>query len=201
MVLLQQILRGQTHTSYAIVQSPVLSETQEESLDHKTNEVSITPSSLDVVDRRLTPYRGILSPNISCKCVCHQLRVFCSPQVLTKSFGRVIVGVSGHVFSEPTCNESTCHDKSRYSMIITYFFPSWWIAKAIILTCVRNPYGNPTMGLYVRNLLPEHSPMIRAITSGSVTNLQSIFQNHISTPNDMEEMGWTGLTVGDILQL
>ncbi len=78
---------------------------------------------------------------------------------------------------------------------MAYYFPCWLVAKAIILQCVRLPYGHPSFGLRVRNLIPEHSPVMSAIGSGQPRVLQSVLERRISSPDDMEEMGWTLLTV------
>lgn len=131
----------------------------------------------------------------SCSCSCHKLRYCSSPLVFVKTLGRLVVGVSGYIFNEPICSDATCQDQARYSLTVTYYFPSWLIAKAIILRCTRSPYGEPSIGVHVRSLLPEHSPTIRAITEGQIETLKSLFQERISTPNAMEEMSWTTLTV------
>jgi hypothetical protein len=137
---------------------------------------------------------SILSPSY-CKCQCHNLRVSATPQIFTKTLGRLVIGISGQLSSEPRCNLATCDDQSRYTLTVTYYFPSWWVARAIILRCVQKPCGSPSFSLQTRDILPEHSPLLNAITEGQIDNLRTIFSNRICSPNAMEPMGWTGLTV------
>ena len=130
-----------------------------------------------------------------CPCSCHTTLRYSTCPIRSKVFGNLVIGVSGRVFIDSACDTSHCLDHPHFSMTVAYYFPSWLLAKAIIFQCVRSPYGQPSFGLQVRNLLPEHSQAMRAIERGQPLVLPSMLEDRVSTPNDMEEMGWTLLTV------
>ena len=130
-----------------------------------------------------------------CACGCHSTMQYSTSVITSKVFGSLIIGVSGRIFSRPECDSPNCRDHSHFSITVAYYFPCWFVARAIIVQCVRLPYGHPSFGLRVRNLLPEHSPVMHAIATGQPLVLRSMLENRISSPDDMEEMGWTLLTV------
>lgn len=130
-----------------------------------------------------------------CPCSCHSIMQYSTSTITSKAFGSLIIGVSGRIFSNPVCDSPNCRDHSHFSITVAYYFPCWLVAKAIIFQCVRLPYGHPSFGLKVRNLLPEHSPVMGAISRGQPLILRSMLEDRISSPDDMEEMGWTLLTV------
>jgi hypothetical protein len=154
----------------------------------------IRSNTSEAIDLRHRIRSALLSTSY-CRCQCHNLRVSATPCIFTKTLGRLVIGISGQITSDPICNLATCDDKSRYTLTLTYYFPSWWMARAIILRCVQKPNGSPQFSLQTRELLPEHSPMINAITDGKIQNLRTIFSERVCSPNAMEPMGWTGLTV------
>lgn len=149
---------------------------------------------LESVDLGNRVRNALLSPGY-CKCKCHDLRVSATPRIFTRTLGRLVIGISGQIISDSVCDLATCDDQSRYALTLTYYFPSWFVARAIILRCVQKPYGSPQFSLQTRDLLPEHSPLINAITEGKIENLRTLFSNRDCSPNAMEPMGWTGLTV------
>lgn len=130
-----------------------------------------------------------------CSCSCHSTMHYSTSTITSKVFGSLIIGVSGRIFSNPVCDSPNCRDHSHFSITVAYYFPCWLVAKAIIFQCVRLPYGHPSFGLRVRNLLPEHSPVINAIARGQPLVLRSLLEHRVSSPDDMEEMAWTLLTV------
>lgn len=130
-----------------------------------------------------------------CSCSCHNTMHYSTSTITSKVFGSLVIGVSGRIFSNPVCDSPNCRDHSHFSITVAYYFPCWLVAKAIIFQCVRLPYGHPSFGLRVRNLLPEHSPAMSAIARGQPLVLQSLLEHRVSSPDDMEEMAWTLLTV------
>ena len=132
-----------------------------------------------------------------CPCRCHRTLRYSICPITSKLFGSLIIGVSGRMLSNSACDSLQCRNHPHYSITVAYYFPSWLVAKFIIFHCVRSPYGQPSLGLQVRNLLPEYSQAMGAIFKGQPLLLQSMLEDRSATPNDMEEMGWTLLTVRD----
>lgn len=223
-LLLERILQGQTYMTYRLDQNqlPSIGPTQANAGNFQStastasdvhSQASIsTPTSCTVPVERQSPVFSegskVVPLNQSavralrgneqklrlsvCPCSCHNTM---QSSKSTITLGSLIIGVSGRIFSNPVCDSLNCRDHSHFSITIAYYFPCWLFAKAIIFQCVRLPYGHPSFGLRVRNLLPEHSPVMHAIERGQPLVLRSMLERRISSPDDMEEMGWTLLTV------
>ena len=161
---------------------------------------SVSSEGSEVVPLNQSAIRALRAngrePRLSvCSCSCHSTMHYSTSTITSKLFGSLVIGVSGRIFSNPVCDSPNCRDHSHFSITVAYYFPCWLVAKVIIFQCVRLPYGHPSFGLRVRNLLPEHSPVISAIARGQPLDLRYMLEHRISSPDDMEEMAWTLLTV------
>lgn len=180
--------------SQALISTPASSPISNETQSSVFSEVSeVVPLNQSAV-RALRDNERKLRLSV-CPCTCHSTMQYSTSTITSKAFGSLIIGVSGRIFSNPVCNSPKCRDHSQFSITVAYYFPCWLVAKAIIFQCVRLPCGNPSFGLKVRNLLPEHSPVMGTIERGQPLVLRSILEDRKSSPDDMEEMGWTLLTV------
>lgn len=222
-LLLERILQGQTYMTYRLDQNqlPSIGPTQANAgnfqstastTDDVHSQASIsTPASCTVPLETQSPVLSkgskVVPLNQSavralrgneqklrlsvCPCSCHNTM---QSSKSTITLGSLVIGVSGRIFSNPVCDSPNCRDHSHFSITMAYYFPCWLFAKAIIFQCVRLPYGHPSFGLRVRSLLPEHSPVMHAIERGQPLVLRSMLERRISSPDYMEEMGWTLLT-------
>ena len=133
--------------------------------------------------------------NLMCKCRCHRLKYRSVPLIFTKAFGQSVIGATGHYPYEPTCEGLACRGSPRPRLSVCYYFPSWLLSRIILFASTRIPYGDPSFGLRIRNILPEHSPILGAIKEGLIADIRSIFESRMSSSDDMEPMVWTTLTV------
>ena len=180
--------------SHALISSPATGAIPVETQSSVSSEGSeVVPLNQNVI--RAVSGNGRELRLSVCSCSCHSTIHYSTSTITSKVFGSLIIGVSGRIFSNPVCDSPNCRDHSHFSITVAYYFPCWLVAKAIIFQCVRLPYGHPSFGLRVRNLLPEHSPVISAIARGQALVLRSILEHRLSSPDDMEEMAWTLLTV------
>ena len=204
--LLQHILEGRTYMTCNLDHKGLLPNRSTEA--HTDETPSFTrvngdipcPTGSEIVPLNQSAVQALnrnsRKPRLSiCPCRCH-INMRCSTSAITsKFFGSLVIGIVGRIFGDQACDSPNCRNHPHFSITVAYYFPSWLIAKAIIFQCVRQPYGQPAFGLRVRNLLPEHSPAMRATEGGDPLALRSILEDRISTPNDMEEMAWTLLTI------
>ena len=143
------------------------------------------PESLETRERARSP---------RCKCRCHHLKYRTVPLIFPKAFGNLVIGATGHCPYQPTCKGLACRGFPRPHLSVGYYFPTWLLSQIILFAYTRRPYGNPSFGLHMRNILPEHSPILAAITEGRVADIKSIFESRMASPDDMEPMAWTTLT-------
>lgn len=78
---------------------------------------------------------------------------------------------------------------------MSYIFPSKLLAKAFFLRFVKCPLTRPTPGLYMRGTLSGPSGLLRLIEQDDVGAIQMLFEKRHNTPNDIEPMGFSALTV------
>ena len=186
-------IAGDIH-SHALTSSPTTGsvpvETHSSVLSEGSEVVPLNQSAVRAMRRKRRELRLSV-----CSCSCHSTMHYSTSTITSKVFGNLVIGVSGRILSNPMCDSPNCRDHSHFSITVAYYFPCWLVAKAIIFQCVRLPYGHPSFGLRVRNLLPEHSPVISAIARGQPLVLRSMLEHRVSSPDDMEEMAWTLLTV------
>ena len=136
-----------------------------------------------------------IARNLMCECRYHGLKCRSVPLIFTKAFGQLVFGAIGYCPYKPTCEGLACREPPRPSLSVGYYFPSWLLSQIILFAYPQMPYGNPSFGLRIRNPLPEHPPILGAIKYMRIADVQSIFENRMSSPDDMESMAWTTLMV------
>lgn len=133
--------------------------------------------------------------NLMCECRCHGLKYRSVPLIFTEAFGQFVIGATGHCPYKPICEGLACRGLLSPRLSVGYYFPSWLLSHIILFAYTRMPYGNPSFGLRIRYLLPEHSPIFGAIKEGRIADIQSIFESQMSSLGDREPMVWTTLMV------
>jgi len=123
-------------------------------------------------------------------------RVICRPLFLSHLFGRIVIGVRARTNVRLREGNRNNQHLERRSLIVSYYFPSWLIARQIVLRCNTRPLGSPQASLYMRRLLPADSPLLRAIGVGDVARLQYLLEKGLATPDDIEPLSFSALTVG-----
>ena len=115
--------------------------------------------------------------------------------MLSNVTGRLSVGVTGVASHGSPCASPFCKKTSSWSWTVSYYFPSKLLARAIILKCVKKPMGDPSIGVHTRRTLPDHSSLLQAVERDDSDTLKTLFECRHNTPNDIEPMGFSALTV------
>jgi hypothetical protein len=130
----------------------------------------------------------------SCSCVCHKEAKLRTPKLLERLIGSLFIGYSGLPVLTKDCNEASCHLRAQPSSAITYFFPRWFLARAVAVVMTRTPLAGPVVDLKFQRIVPGDADIFRYAMLGDIEKLESLFINGLASPNDVHaESGVTAI--------
>lgn len=131
-----------------------------------------------------------------CACACHRKQNLRTPAILTKVAGNMMLGYNGSIIFQQRCSVTACRKRSDRSPQISYYFPSWFVQRAITLSMTSTAFGTPTLNLKVRRVVSEMSELFRLSRFGDVQGVQTLFSAQEASPDDVNPIGgWTALHV------
>jgi hypothetical protein len=125
-----------------------------------------------------------------CHCACHKVRRGRSPHMLDKLLGVIFWTYSGLATTRQACDASTCLRKGDFAMQISYFFPAWYIKKAIIFTCKTMPLGGPVISLKTVRVIAHCAPIFHMIHVGDVDGIKALFRQGLASSLDVGHKKW-----------
>ena len=120
-----------------------------------------------------------------CNCVCHKKSHVRTPKMLNNFLGNLFVGYTGLPLISPRCNESLCYRRSKSSMRINYYFPSWFLMRVVSIMAAYSNQG-PEMLLRVKRLCPANAEIFSFACLGNVEGIKYLFENGLASPHDVE---------------
>ena len=121
-----------------------------------------------------------------CSCACHVRR---SRSVLNTLF----VGYSGLPFFTASCDQKACRRRSRSSLRFTFYFPSWFLARAILANAAYSPNSGPEFLLRVPKIIPPRSDIFHFAETGNLQGIQDLFERGLASVHDIDMSGSTVL--------
>ena len=149
---------------------------------------AIQPSQNDTVTISMCDIRP--SCPIWCGCACHARQSI-------NLFNILFIGYNASPFRPRKCSERSC--KSRFPGFkarMTYYFPRYFLSKALTIHIGMSQYKEPTFSLTIRNVVPMDAPIFIAAASGNVEKLKLLLGSREANPNDLHVLyGSTALHV------
>ena len=143
---------------------------------------------------KATPATSGNSCHGQCYCSCHIRKRARTPASLENLMGNLFVGYTGMPLSQRICNLPTCqHQQRGFSAQFTYYFPWWFVARALVATISIGLAMGPEFTLRLPHVVPESSPIFQLARSGNVQGLAYLFNNGLASPYDIA--GESGATV------
>jgi hypothetical protein len=131
-----------------------------------------------------------------CSCVCHERGQIRTPHFLERIIGSLFIGYSGLPILTKPCNQTSCHLRAQPTSTVTYFFPQWFMSRALSLTMASTPLAGPVMSLKVHRMVPGDAAIFDYAMSGDVERMKSLFLNGLASPHDVSmQSGVTPLHV------
>lgn len=123
------------------------------------------------------------SCGFSCGCVCH--RQLCS-YYDAGLLGSLFLAPELPFFASSSCTERKCRGKATSNVRFTYYFPSWYLRKAI--TILYNGNG-PQFSVRFANIIPENHDLFGCAKTGDVKKLKLLLTSGQSSPTDIDHDG------------
>ena len=125
-----------------------------------------------------------------CSCSCHRRRVLVASATLNKLVGTMFAGYTGQPFHRQRCDEPACRQRSIPAVTVFYFFPHWFIKRALALTFFNG--ATPSISLSFPKIVDSGSEIFRCIRYGYVDRIKELFNDGLASPADIRNL--SGLT-------
>ena len=157
------------------------------------------------VDRTLTSRTIQITTSVtrwqcadSCMCSCHRhpRPKKRTPNTLDRFIGVLFVGYFGLPKISERCNDEDCIQQSSATVLVAYFFPTWLLARAMILMLRLSWVHGPELNLRIPRVVSNTSRIFYCASSGDIDGMKEILHRHLGSPMDIDVTnGYTALTV------
>ena len=197
--VLSDILNSQSEL-HQLMSTATMQEGRNNSSSSGLSELGGSQSSTSLVGIRAHTAQHQRSPcSPVCKCKCHNVHNYKSPQMLHEAFGTLFVGYSGYpAASFHRCTEPNCLSSSTFRSYVHYLFPSWFLAKALTLTLMTIYCGEVRVSLATRSLVSGGAEIFRFVMMDDVSGIKDLFSKRLASPDDSDSFnGDAALGVSD----
>ncbi len=133
-----------------------------------------------------------------CACRCHTETKWRTPSILQPVLGSLFVGYSGMPRERLLCDEKSCQLQSQPVVYVTYFFPSWFLARAMSVMFATTPLAGPVVSLKVQRTVPGDAEIFTYAKLGDVNKMKILFEQGLASPHDVSfQSGITPMHVSE----
>ena len=131
-----------------------------------------------------------------CSCRCHEHRSnSMSPLSLDRFIGTLFLGYFGLPKLAKACDNAQCSQRSNPSVLIVYFFPTWLLARAMIILMKFSLTSRPELLIRVPRVLDANASIFHYSDAGDVNGIKRLFERGLSSPFDVDNTGYSALMV------
>ena len=120
-----------------------------------------------------------------CVCACHRRSNIRTPRLLHRIFGALFIGYTGIPRITPSCDTRGCIQRSSPTVLVTYFFPMWFLAWAVSLVMRLSTYNGPQFSLAVSRIVSSTSVIFEYAVRGNLDDLKMVLGHRIASPRDI----------------
>ena len=143
-----------------------------------------------------TSYQRSTCTRRYCSCACHMSSRMKTPQFLEQFLGSLFVGYTGLPALGSACTESTCNRNLKPRISLSYYFPKWFLQRALSLVLYSRPELGPDLNLRTVRLIDRSADVFTYAVSGNVEGLKYLFTAGLASPIDVAlNGGYTPLHV------
>ena len=159
---------------------------------HQTR--SLREHNIQTFQVSTTLSRWQCTPN--CICNCHRQGHMRSPHFLDKLFGTLFAGYNGIPYLTLACDSKSCQQRSSPGIMITYCFPVWLLARALLLFMRLSSARGPELIIRVPRILSNSSVVFNMARKGNSIGMKDLLQRGLASPFDVDDgIGFTPLMV------
>ena len=145
--------------------------------------VSEASSYLENVRVQMSTFE--LRCNYDCLCICHRLQKRRIPRALHHVLGILFVGYAGIPYITPACDTRRCVRRSPPTTTFTYFFPSWLLARAIVILLKVTPICGPELILRFPRIVNASSPVFIHTSHDNEAGVRELLQQGLASTCDV----------------
>ena len=132
----------------------------------------------------------------SCICVCHYRQTWRTPGLLNRFLGMLFIGYAGIPYITPPCDSQDCVQRSCPMTLITYLFPSWFLARIFVFAARFSSMNGLEFNIRIPRIVSSTSIIFDLCYQGDVQGLKALFLQGLSSPFDVDNLrGQTPLHV------
>jgi len=127
-----------------------------------------------------------------CPCKCHTQGLINTPLWLQGALGALFFNYAGiPVFSATHCNYPECRKRETPAIQFTYFFPTWAVSRAILLTLSADDLTGTGASICIRMpRLTAHDALgWQLVRNGNLSAVQRMFSTGVASPFDVDTHG------------
>lgn len=109
-----------------------------------------------------------------CPCACHKKTQFQSPGFLKCVLGKLYVGYTAVPSLSPPCNIKACQGRSQGFIQLSYFFPKWFVSRAVMMSALLQPGGGPEMCIRMVTVRDFSDPIFQYCHEGKVDSVREM---------------------------
>jgi hypothetical protein len=112
----------------------------------------------------------------ACTCQCHKVATFRYPAWTRHLIGSLFVGYSGiPLINTRKCNEKSCRGGKRFLVKLSYFFPSWLVARMVFaISASSNLFDVPDPFVRVPRVVKSSSDIFILAQKGNILEMQKL---------------------------
>ena len=121
----------------------------------------------------------------SCACLCHCRKTYRSPPVLDRFFGALSIGCTGIPKVTPPCDSTECAQRSSPTVLISFFFPSWFLARALIILGRSTPTNGPEMIIRLPRVVGDNALIFDRCAQNDIRAVRELLQQGLASTSDV----------------
>jgi hypothetical protein len=117
-----------------------------------------------------------------CGCNCHNRARYRTTSFTNRLLGKLFLGYNSLPLVGTKCSEPSCSQRSPFSATITYYFPTWLIARMISLILITTTTGDPAACIKIRPINFDFS-IFHFSSEGNTAGAKSIIRHRTAHPS------------------
>ncbi len=122
-----------------------------------------------------------------CDCACHTYIRTRTPEAVQTILGSLFLGYTGLPTLTPPCNNGKCRRSSEAFVQFNYYFPSWFVARAVSFAMSVQNSKIPKVSLRVLQLRNSYEEIFQSCIVGDVHSVRYLLMSGQASVTDISD--------------